>query len=222
MTRRLSAVYEPGPGKPTGTPVEELVRTILSQNTSDINSERAYAELRRRFPSWEAVVSAPVEEVADAIRSGGLARQKAPRIQTALAAVLAEDEDPPLASLFTLPLPEAKRRLMELPGIGPKTAACVLLFACGRPALPVDTHVYRVSRRVGLIDPGVSAVAAHDRLESLLKPEEVYPFHVSVIRHGRQVCVARQPRCERCVISDLCDYYKAVYLPAHDGTKPGP
>lgn len=209
ITSRLRVAHGVGPLQPTGTPVEELVQTILSQHTSDVNSARAYAELRQRFPTWEEVVAAPVEEVADAIRSGGLARQKAPRIQAALAAALNSGEDPPLASLFTLPLPEAKRRLTSLPGIGPKTAACVLLFACGRPALPVDTHVYRVSRRVGLIDQGVSEAAAHDRLEPLLKPDEVYPFHVGLIRHGRRVCKATRPRCDECCISDLCDYYQA-------------
>mgnify|MGYP001193188762 FL=1 len=209
ITRRLRVTHAVGPWQPSGTPLEELVQTILSQHTSDVNSARAYAELRQRFPTWEEVVAAPVDEVADAIRSGGLARQKAPRIQAALEAALNSGENPPLASLFTLPLPEAKRRLTSLPGIGPKTAACVLLFACGRPALPVDTHVYRVSRRVGLIDPGVSEAAAHDRLEPLLSPEDVYPFHVGLIRHGRRVCKATRPRCDECCIRDLCDYYQA-------------
>ncbi|MDI3339750.1 MAG: endonuclease III [Sphaerobacter sp.] len=216
VVRRLNESYGTPQWQPSGAPVDELVQTILSQHTSDVNSRRAYAELRRRFPTWEAVVAAPVEEVAAAIRAGGLARQKAPRIQAALAAILASGEDPPLASLATLPLPEAKARLTALPGVGPKTAACVLLFACGRPALPVDTHVYRVSRRIGLIDPNVSEADAHDRLEALVDPEDVYTFHVNVIRHGRQVCVATRPRCDRCCLTDLCDYAQHQERPVHD------
>lgn len=205
---RLVAHYEPRPWKPSGDPVAELVQTILSQNTSDLNSGRAYEELRRTFPTWEDVLAAPTADVAEAIRSRGLAEQKARRIQAVLAEVLSDTDDTePLAELTTLPLAEAKVRLTTLPGVGPKTAACVLLFACGRPALPVDTHVYRVSRRIGLIDPKISAAAAHDRLERLLEPDEVYPFHVSMIAHGRQICAARRPRCEQCPLTDLCDYY---------------
>jgi endonuclease-3 len=147
--------------------------------------------------------------VADAIRSGGLAAQKAPRIQAVLDAVLAERGSFDLDHLTTLPLPEAKRWLTDLHGVGPKTAACVLLFSLGRPALPVDTHVHRVARRLGLIRPAVGAAPAHAILEDMLGAdrERVYAFHVTMIAHGRAVCTARRPFCERCVLTECCDYY---------------
>lgn len=205
---RLDDAYGRKTWVPYHGPLEELVQTILSQHTSDVNSERAYLELRRRFSTWEAVRDAPVDDVVDAIRSGGLAEQKARRIQQVLATVLDCDPDEPLSCLNSLPLDEAKAYLTSLPGVGPKTAACVLLFACGRPALPVDTHVYRVSKRLGLIDERVTEQQAHDRLESLLDAEDVYTFHVNMIAHGRAVCTARNPRCATCPLSDLCRYYR--------------
>lgn len=214
IVARLDAHFGRRQWKPVHSPVDELVLTILSQATSDLNSERAFRDLRQRFPTWEMVRDAPTADVEEAIRSGGLAAQKAPRIQAALRAVLEDGDDEPLAELATLPLPEAKARLQALPGVGPKTAACVLLFACGRPALPVDTHVYRVSRRIGLIDQGVSAAAAHDILERQVDPADVYTFHLNMIALGRRVCVARTPRCEICPLTDLCCYYARNRAPA--------
>ena len=184
--------------------VSELVFTILSQHTSDTNAERAGEGLKARFGSWDAVAQASVEEVEGAIRSAGLARQKAPRILGTLQRVLALRGKLDLDFLAELPLAEAKAWLRELPGVGPKTAAVVLCFALGMPAMAVDTHVHRVTRRLGLIGPKVTAEQAHDILEPLVPPEEVYAFHVGLITHGRQVCHARRPECGRCPLREGC------------------
>lgn len=185
-------------------PIDELVATILSQNTSDANTERAFASLRSRFPTWDAVVDASDSEIADAIRSGGLADQKAPRIRSALAEIRARVGSYDLSFLRGLPLEEAKRWLTSLPGVGPKTAACVLLFSLGMPAMPVDTHVHRVALRLGLIPPGTSAERAHVLLESLFHPDDVLDAHLLLIQHGRETCHARRPACQRCVFIDVC------------------
>ena len=184
--------------------VSELVFTILSQHTSDTNAERAGEGLKSRFGSWDAVAQAPVEEVEGAIRSAGLARQKAPRILGTLQRVLELRGKLDLDFLAELPLAEAKAWLRELPGVGPKTAAVVLCFALGMPAMAVDTHVHRVTRRLGLIGPKVTAEQAHDILEPLVPPEEVYAFHVGLITHGRRVCHARRPECGRCLLRERC------------------
>jgi endonuclease-3 len=184
--------------------VSELVLTILSQHTSDLNSEKAYRELRRRLDSWEEVLAASPEEVADAIWIGGLARVKAPRIQEVLRAVLELRGELDISFLARLPLAEAKAWLIGLPGVGPKTAAVVLCFSLGMPAFPVDTHVHRVSRRLGLIGPKVTADEAHDLLESAISPEQVFSFHVYLITHGRRVCKAQRPLCGQCVLAHGC------------------
>ncbi len=204
MLSRLEDAYGRPIWRISNPPLDELVLTILSQHTSDANCERAFRSLRAAFPVWEDVASADPDEIANAIRSGGLAAMKAPRIKAVVREALAGDL---LDDLPSAPLGEAKSRLQALPGVGPKTAACVLLFACHQPALPVDTHVFRVSHRVGLIDHSTSANQAHDKLESLLDPEDVYSFHLNVIKHGREVCRARSPRCSDCVLTDLCDFY---------------
>lgn len=212
VARRLNRVYGPRPWHRHHPPLDELIMTILSQHTSDTNTERAYRSLRARFPTWEAVRVAPTADVAHAIRSGGLAAQKAPRIQAVLDAVLAERGALDLDHLASLPLPDAKRWLTSLHGVGPKTAACVLLFSLGRPALPVDTHVHRVARRLGLIASKVDANAAHELLEKMVGDdhERVYAFHVTMIAHGRAVCTARRPFCERCMLTECCDFYADV------------
>ena len=184
-------------------PLDELILTILSQHTSDANCERAFASLRARFPDWEQVSRASDLAIADAIRVGGLASVKAPRIKMVVSQVLKTGA---LDDLGSLSLADAKSLLQSLPGVGPKTAACVLLFACHRPALPVDTHVYRVSHRIGLIDTDVSAESAHEILESLLDEQDVYSFHVNMINHGRMICRARSPRCTECSLSNLCKF----------------
>ncbi|HWP30021.1 MAG TPA: endonuclease III [Chloroflexota bacterium] len=204
---RLSAYYgEPPPPRGRDEPLDELIEVVLSQHTSDINADRAYAALRARFPTWEAVRRAPTPAVAEAIRSGGLATIKATRIQRILNQILAARGELSLRFLRTLPLAEARAFLRQLDGVGPKTAACVLLFGLQQPAMPVDTHVHRVARRLGLIDQRTSAEAAHEQLERLVPPEAVYRFHVNLIRHGRQLCRAQRPHCARCPVQALCAY----------------
>lgn len=196
---------------PGGDPLDELIGTILSQNTSDVNSGRAYAQLRAMYPTWEEVLDTSDDELYETIKAAGLGRIKAPRIKRTLHEILKRRGELSLDFLEYLPLEESKRWLTSLDGIGPKTAACVLLFALGRPALPVDTHVHRVSLRLGLIGPKVGADAAHTLLEAVLPPEHVYEFHIDMIRHGRQVCHAQRPECARCMLRDLCDYYAAQH-----------
>jgi endonuclease III len=209
--RLLVAAYGVPKWQPSGDALGELIATILSQHTSDINSERAYAELIRRFPGWEAVRDAPVEAVEDAIRSGGLARQKAERIQHILRHIPAEaDGELSLDRLEEMPLDEALTYLQALPGVGPKTAACVLLFGVGQPAFPVDTHVWRVCRRLALIGPKVSPEAAHEVLGRLIPPGCRHTMHVDLIRHGRQICHAQRPQCPRCPLRSECQYYWAT------------
>lgn len=203
---RLVAHYGPKVWPGPSDPLDELVLTILSQSTTDHNSGMAYAALRRRFPTWEAVVDAPIDEVYAAIRPAGLGMIKAPRIQETLRRVQERTGGLSLDHLADLPLDEARAWLTGLAGIGPKTAACVLMFALGRPALPVDTHVHRVSLRLGLIAPRVSAERAHALLEAALPPEAVYAFHLNMIQHGRATCQARAPACGRCPLADLCDF----------------
>jgi endonuclease-3 len=189
--------------------VSELVLTILSQNTADINSFRAFTALRARYGSWAEVLAAPIDELEEVLRPGGLAPTKSRRIQ----AVLAEVHDATggswdLSFLGALPLEEARAWLVALPGIGRKTAAIVLLFGFGRPALPVDTHVYRVALRLGLIPPRTDVERAHDLLEAALQPDEMYPFHVELIRHGRDTCRAPRPICGLCPLTDVCPYFE--------------
>ena len=191
------------------SPLDELVLTILSQHTSDMNSDRVFAVLKERFPVWEAVRDAAVDEIADAIKSGGLARMKAPRIKELLQRLSAERGSLDLDFLHGMELEEGRSYLLNLGGVGPKTAACVLLFSCGKPAFPVDTHVHRVSRRLGLIGPATTADEAHRLLEAMVPPDEVYTFHVNLITHGRRVCKAQRPLCEQCVLAPKCDFFAA-------------
>ncbi|MBC8163107.1 MAG: endonuclease III [Roseiflexaceae bacterium] len=205
--QRLVDVYGPRSLRPSRAPLDELIHTILSQNTSDINSGRAFGQLRAAYPHWEELLDAPDDELYALIKGAGLGRIKAARINRTLHAVLEQCGALDLTVLSDLPLAEAKRWLTSLDGIGPKTAACVLLFALGRPALPVDTHVHRVSLRMGLIAPRIGADAAHSLLEAALPEAAVYSFHLDMIRHGKQVCKAQRPLCGQCPLRDLCDYY---------------
>jgi endonuclease III len=201
---RLRPRYGPLTWRPHGDPLTELVLTILSQHTNDTNSGRAFTAMQRAYPTWDAVLAAEPGALAGCIRSGGLANQKAPRIQQVLARIREQRGGWDLAYLRDLPLDEAKAWLRALPGVGPKTAACVLMFALGRPALPVETHVYRVARRLGLIGDKVTADQAHAALEALVPPEDTYAFHVALIKHGRYTCTARAPACAACPLVDLC------------------
>jgi endonuclease-3 len=205
-TRLLQAYGEPT-WRPHLDPVSELVSTILSQNTNDVNRDVAFDQLRARLPTWEQVRDAEVDEVIEAIRPAGLANQKGPRIQAALRFITEERGRLDLDFLADWPVEEAKTWLSSIKGVGPKTAAIVLLFSLGRPAFPVDTHIHRVTKRLGLIGPRVSREKAHDELERLVPAEDYYPFHLNVIRHGRQVCTSRKPHCQVCILRDLCDFY---------------
>jgi len=187
-------------------PIDELVLTVLSQNTNDRNRDVAYERLRERFASWAEVRDAPVMEVEDAIRPGGLAPTKAGRIQEILRAL--GDDD--LAWLETAPLEEARAYLTGLPGVGRKTAACVLLFSYGRPDIPVDTHVYRVGTRLGLWRPKAPLDEAHDEMLRLARGSDPYEAHVALIRHGRRTCTARAPGCRACPLLSLCPYGRAA------------
>ena len=186
----------------------ELVNTMLSQNTNDRNRDLAYARLRERFPTWAQVRDAPADEVIEAIRPAGLAPSKGPRIQAALQRITSEQGSLTLDFLADLPVTEARDWLQSLDGVGPKTAAIVLLFALGKPAFPVDTHVHRVSSRLGLLPPRTSREKAHVLLEAAVPPDWYYAFHINLIEHGRQICHARSPACEDCFLQQLCDYYQ--------------
>jgi len=204
ICRRLRREYGPVTPWEVLPPLDELIATILSQNTSDPNSDAAFAALRRQFPTWEAVRKAPLARIVRAIRAGGLARQKAPRIRGVLNTIHRQRGELSLDFLHDLSDDEALAYLRRFAGVGPKTAACVLLFACGKPVLPVDTHVYRVSRRLGLIGARINAEKAHVELARLVPAAKVLEFHIQLIRHGRRVCTALKPRCTDCVLLDGC------------------
>lgn len=193
---------------PRVSPVDELVLTILSQNTADTNSFRAFTALRAAYPSWDAVLAAPTDELEGVIRPGGLAPTKSKRIQHVLAEVHAATGGTwDMGFLGEWPLEQAREWLTSLPGIGRKTASIVLLFTFGRPAMPVDTHVHRVAWRLGLFARNTPLDRAHDLLEEVLAPEEMYPFHVELIRHGRDTCRAPRPICGLCPLTDICPYF---------------
>jgi len=214
--RRLRAILErlrDEYGKPStrihGAPIDELVLTVLSQNTNDRNRDVAYERLRDRFPSWEAVRDAPVEEIEEAIRPGGLAVTKAPRIQRILVAI-SESGSMDLSWMADAPLGAARDYLCALPGVGRKTAACVLLFSYGRHDVPVDTHVHRVGTRLGLFREGASLDECHDEMLRLSARADPLEAHVALIRHGRRTCHARKPQCDACPLLRMCPYGRAA------------
>lgn len=186
--------------------IDELVSTILSQNTNDNNRDRAFHALRARFPTWEQVRDADPAEVVAAIRPAGLANQKGPRIQQVLRSITEERGSLDLSFLGDLAVEDARAWLTRFHGVGPKTAAIVLCFSLGKPAFPVDTHIYRVTGRIGLRPARMTVEQAHPHLEGVFPPETYYPAHLNLIRLGREVCTARRPYCERCPIVSLCDY----------------
>ncbi|MDQ4042065.1 MAG: endonuclease III [Actinomycetota bacterium] len=200
---RLRAAYGKPELVPHEAPVDELILTVLSQNTNDRNRDVAYGRLRERFGSWEEVRDADAADVEEAIRPGGLAPTKAVRIQRILRALDGDD----LTWLATAPVEEGREYLCALPGVGRKTAACVLLFSYGLPDVPVDTHVFRVGNRLGLFRPGASLDEAHDEL--LRFADEAYELHVSLIRHGRRTCTARNPACPGCPLLSMCPHGRA-------------
>jgi endonuclease-3 len=210
MRRRLHAIrdrlrqaYGRPQLRPHRAPVDELVLTVLSQNTNDRNRDVAYMRLRERFPSWEAVRRAPEDEVEEAIRPGGISRVKAQRIKAMLEDLDGDD----LTWMESAPMEKGRDRLVELPGIGRKTAACVLLFSYGLPDVPVDTHVFRVGWRLGFWPEKSKLEDAHDALTMLAEDgEDAYEIHTNLLRHGRRICTARAPRCEECPLLSLCPY----------------
>jgi endonuclease-3 len=208
IARRLEMAYGPRPFAANGNSVRQLVATILSQSTTDHNSSMAMASLLDAFPTWDEVIDAPTADVVTAIQAGGLAQQKAPRIQEALRSLGAMEASG--NDLAAMPVDDAMAWLISLNGVGAKTAACVLLFALGQPIMPVDTHIARVMTRLGIVPDRTSTVTKQTILTDLIGPHAptIYAVHVETIEHGRVVCQARRPRCWACPIQDLCDYYQ--------------
>jgi endonuclease-3 len=200
----LEAEYGAAPWRPHGDAMAELILTVLSQNTSDVNSGRAFTRLLATFPDWKAVMLADVKDVERAIEPGGLAPTKAPRIQAILRQIAGAGSSLDLGFLRKLSPDEARDWLRSLPGVGPKTAACVQLFALGQPALPVDTHVDRVAKRLGLVPQRFSAVQAQELLERQVPSDLMYPFHIQLIKHGRRTCTAQRPECPACPLRQVC------------------
>jgi endonuclease-3 len=211
--RRLLEVFGTPQWQNPTAPLDELISTILSQNTNNRNRDAAFQRLRGRFPTWEAVRDAPPEEVVEAIRSAGLANQKGPRIQQVLRQITAERGILDLSFLGELPIEAAREWLLKFKGVGRKTTAIVLLFSLGKPAFPVDTHIYRVTGRIGLRPPKMTVEQAHDHLAKLFPPDEYGPAHLNLIRLGREVCLARKPHCDVCPVLQWCDYGRQATRP---------
>jgi endonuclease-3 len=200
---RLRLLYGRPVAPPHGRPLEELILTVLSQSTNDRNRDVAYVRLRSRLPTWEQARDAPLAEVEEAIQPGGLHRQKALRIQEILRAL----PDPPdLAFLADMGVDDARAYLTALPGVGRKTAACVLLFSFGMPDVPVDTHVSRVGTRLGLFRPGAPFAELHDEMLALTPRGQEVELHINLLRHGRRTCHAQRPRCSECALLRMCPY----------------
>jgi endonuclease-3 len=206
ITQNLEATYGVPINERPYDPLDELILTILSQSTTDINSRRAFENLKRRFPDWESVRRARLSSIATAIKSGGLANAKSLVIKNALNEIKTQRGALDLSFLQTAPIEEARNFLTSLPGIGPKTAACVLLFACDRKIFPMDTHILRTTKRAGLVPEKFSDQQAHELMEKLVPPKKHYSLHVNLIRHGRQICRAQNPKCDKCPLIEHCDY----------------
>ena len=204
VQKRLDAIYGPIHWRPRMIALDELIFTVLTQHTSDLNAERSYDALRKAMPTWASVIEAETQKIADAIHHGGLANQKSVRIQQILIEILHRLGHFELEFLSDLPLEEARSWLTSLPGVGPKTAAVVMAFSLKMPAFPVDTHILRVSKRLGLIGRKVSADQAHPIMENMIPSDNRYDMHVLLITHGRQICKARVPQCGRCPLDQEC------------------
>jgi endonuclease-3 len=191
-------------------PLDMLIQIILSQATSDTNSHRTFAALKRRFPTWDAALRARESTIARTIQSGGLANQKAAVIKSLLRQIKQERGALDLSFLHDLPPETAVRYLSQFRGIGPKTIACTLLFACRTEVFPLDTHIFRILRRVGLIPQKCTDRRAHEIMNALVPSGKFYSFHVNLIRHGRALCRPRDPLCQRCPIVEYCDYGQSI------------
>lgn len=204
IIRELSSIYGTFEQIPRYNALDELIFTVLTQHTSDLNAERAFVQLRETIPTWEEVMVADQQLIADAIFHGGMSNQKSKRIKDILATILERHGDLEIEFLRNYELEDARKWLVELPGVGPKTAAVVMAFALGMPAFPVDTHIHRVSKRLGLIEEKTTADAAHEIMERQVRPELRFQLHMQLITHGRQICKARRPLCGECPLSADC------------------
>jgi endonuclease-3 len=202
-------------------PVDVLIRTILSQSTNDRNRDRAYEELRRRFADWDAVADADPQAIAEAIRSAGLSNQKSVRIREILRWIRGTNGSFDLRGLCQMDVRQAMEWLGQLKGIGVKTVAVVLMFACGRDVFPVDTHVHRIVRRLGFVPPSASAEKTFWLMEPLVPPGKAYSFHINLLRLGRSICLARKPKCEICPLRSLCPFPGLAWSPKGTGGKAG-
>ena len=207
----LIKLYSEPKRRPHCDALSQLIHTILSQSNTDVNTARTFENLRTKLPTWEAVRDAPRRDVVRAIRSAGLANAKAPRIQGILRQLTKERGKLSLEFLRRMPVEDARNYLLGLKGVGPKTAAIVLLFCWGKPVFPVDTHIYRVTKRLGWIEARASREKAHQILEAVIPPKIFYPLHLNLIEHGRAVCKAGRPRCEACPLQRGCGYYREVF-----------
>lgn len=208
IIQNLKAVYGVPQCEPDPDPLDVLVQTILSQSTTNVNSHRAFESLKQRFPDWESVRDARVTSIEKAIKSGGLARQKAIRINQLLNDIYQRRGSLDLSFLATAPLEEAVEFLSSFKGVGPKTVACTLLFACNRPIFPIDTHIFRIARRLALIPEKCSDQEAHRLMTAMMPPGRFYEVHVNIIRHGRKICRPQNPVCEQCCLVEYCSYYE--------------
>lgn len=206
----LESVYGRARFLPRFDPLEELVSCILSQHTADANSFPTFTELRAQYPEWEDVVQLGPEKLSKVVRKAGLANQKAKSIIGSLKKIKELNGDYSLENMRNMPLDEAKKWLLSLPGVGPKTAAIVLCFSFGKPTIPVDTHVFRVSWRLGIIEKSLGENKAHDALEKLVPDELSFRYHTALIQHGRQTCKAPKPVCENCCVTKICAFFKSA------------
>ncbi|MGQ9463065.1 MAG: endonuclease III domain-containing protein [Candidatus Fervidibacter sp.] len=208
VDRLLAEVYGDWKWRKRAEPIDELVATVLSQHTNDVNRDRAFERLKSRFPSWEKVLSAPTASIVTAIKPAGLSNQKAPRIKAMLKQIAkANNGKLSLDFLAKMPVAEAAAWLKRLPGVGPKTAACVLLFSFGKPIFPVDAHIFRISKRLGWLEGEVNEAKANELLDKVVPDEIKYRLHLNLIAHGRKICKPQKPLCHECAIRYLCRYY---------------
>jgi endonuclease-3 len=208
IIQNLKATYGVPKPEPALDPLDVLIETILSQSTSNVNSARAFQNLKRRFPTWDSARRARVSSIEAAIRSGGLAGQKSVRIKQLLNEIQKRRGSLDLSFLNKTPLEDAKEFLASFNGVGPKTIACTLLFACNRPVFPLDTHIFRIARRHGLIPEKCSDEEAHRLMGEMIPSKRYYEVHINLIRHGRKICRPRDPLCEQCCLIDYCEYYQ--------------
>jgi endonuclease-3 len=221
VDKLLAKIYGDRKWRRHAEPIDELIATVLSQHTNDINRDRAFEQLKKRFPSWEQVLRAPVRSIASAIKPAGLSNQKAPRIKAILQQIAeANDGNLTLDFLERMPPDEALAWLKKLPGVGPKTAACVLLFSFGKPVFPVDTHIFRISKRLGWLDEKVTEAKANELLDQIVPNEIKYRLHLNMIAHGRYICRPQNPRCQECALKHLCEYFQRNWATGKKATKP--